>query len=125
MKSYRFSLLAALVAVLSSAGSLRADGNPPVEDGFYPITDLPAPDGSVVEPGGIDLLPGGKIVVGTRRGDVWMIDGVMEIGHGDEQWQLAAGDCLAMRLDAPIRFHNPGAKPARYLVALTGAEAWR
>ncbi len=76
MKSYRFSLLAALVAVLSSAGSLRADGNPQVEDGFYPITDLPAPDGSVVEPGGIDLLPGGKIVVGTRRGDVWMIDGV-------------------------------------------------
>ncbi|KQW46462.1 MULTISPECIES: helix-turn-helix domain-containing protein [unclassified Roseateles] len=52
---------------------------------------------------------------------VWMIDGVMEIGHGGEQWQLNAGDCLAMQLDAPIRFHNPGTKPARYLVALTGA----
>jgi len=52
---------------------------------------------------------------------VWMIDGVMEIDHGSEQWQLSPGDCLAMRLDAPIRFHNPGAKPARYLVALTGA----
>lgn len=53
---------------------------------------------------------------------VWMIDGVMEIGHGNERWQLSPGDCLAMRLDAPIRFHNPGAKPARYLVALTGAK---
>lgn len=52
---------------------------------------------------------------------VWMIDGTMEIAHGSEQWQLHPGDCLAMRLDAPIRFHNPGAKPARYLVALTGA----
>jgi len=56
---------------------------------------------------------------------VWMIDGVMEIAHGSEQWELNPGDCLAMRLDAPIRFHNPGAKPARYLVALTGAAAWR
>ncbi|HEY0954989.1 MAG TPA: XRE family transcriptional regulator [Roseateles sp.] len=53
---------------------------------------------------------------------IWMIDGVMEIGHGGEQWQLCPGDCLAMRLDAPVRFHNPGAKPARYLVALTGAK---
>lgn len=52
---------------------------------------------------------------------VWMIDGVMEIAHGDELWQLAMGDCLALKLDAPIRFHNPGAQPARYLVALTGA----
>ena len=54
---------------------------------------------------------------------VWMIDGVMEIAHGADQWQLNPGDCLAMRLDAPIRFHNPGAKPARYLVALTGAKS--
>jgi transcriptional regulator with XRE-family HTH domain len=52
---------------------------------------------------------------------VWMIDGVMEIGHGQDLWQLNPGDCLAMRLDAPIRFHNPGTQPARYLVALTGA----
>ena len=52
---------------------------------------------------------------------VWMIDGVMEIAHGTDQWQLNPGDCLAVRLDAPIRFHNPSAKPARYLVALTGA----
>jgi len=52
---------------------------------------------------------------------VWMIDGFMEIAHGADQWQLNPGDCLAVRLDAPIRFHNPGAKPARYLVALTGA----
>ncbi len=52
---------------------------------------------------------------------VWMIDGTMEIAHGPDRWQLDAGDCLALRLDAPISFHNPGAKAARYLVALTGA----
>lgn len=52
---------------------------------------------------------------------VWMIDGLMDIGHGSQQWRLEAGDCLAMKLDAPVRFHNPGSRPARYLVALTGA----
>lgn len=78
----------------------------------------------------VDVIfpPGQRVAFETSARDadihqlVWMIDGVMEIGHGPELWQLNAGDCLAMRLDAPIRFHNPGAKPARYLVALTGAK---
>jgi transcriptional regulator with XRE-family HTH domain len=49
---------------------------------------------------------------------VWMIDGVMEVSVGDEQWRLETGDCLAMRLDQPIVYRNPTRKPARYLVAL-------
>lgn len=53
---------------------------------------------------------------------VWMIDGVMEISVGEVQWRLEAGDCLAMRLDARIVFHNPGRAPARYLVALAAPQ---
>jgi mannose-6-phosphate isomerase-like protein (cupin superfamily) len=49
---------------------------------------------------------------------VWMIDGVMEMTVGDQHWRLETGDCLAMRLDRSIVYHNPGAAPARYLVAL-------
>ena len=49
---------------------------------------------------------------------VWMIDGAMHITVGDAPWRLEAGDCLAMRLDRPIVFHNPGRRAARYLVAL-------
>lgn len=49
---------------------------------------------------------------------VWMIDGLMEVTVGETPWRLEAGDCLAMRLDRPIVFHNPGRQPARYLVAL-------
>ncbi|RZJ08558.1 MAG: XRE family transcriptional regulator, partial [Rubrivivax sp.] len=72
--------------------------------------------------------PGQRVAFETSERDtdihqlVWMIDGFMNIGHGGEQWQLSPGDCLAMRLDAPVSFHNPGSKPARYLVALTGAK---
>jgi transcriptional regulator with XRE-family HTH domain len=49
---------------------------------------------------------------------VWMIDGEMDITVGDARWQLATGDCLTMRVDRPVSFHNPGSKDARYLVAL-------
>lgn len=49
---------------------------------------------------------------------VWIVEGAMEITAGDQTWQLATGDCLAMGLDRPVSFHNAGARPARYLVAL-------
>ncbi len=50
---------------------------------------------------------------------VWMLDGQMDIRLGDETAHLRSGDCMAMTLDSPITFHNPGAKDARYLVAIT------
>ncbi|CAH0310093.1 HTH-type transcriptional regulator SutR [Massilia sp. Bi118] len=49
---------------------------------------------------------------------VWIIEGRMEVSVGDTQWTLETGDCLAMRLDQPIAYHNPTGKPARYLVSL-------
>jgi transcriptional regulator with XRE-family HTH domain len=49
---------------------------------------------------------------------VWMIDGTMEVTVGETVWRLAAGDCLAMRLDDAIVWRNPGRRDARYLVAL-------
>jgi transcriptional regulator with XRE-family HTH domain len=49
---------------------------------------------------------------------VWIIEGAMEVTVGASQWTLDAGDCLAMRLDQPISYHNPTGKPARYLVSL-------
>lgn len=50
---------------------------------------------------------------------VWLIEGRMELTVGDTTWPLAVGDCLAMQLNQPIVFHNPGTRRARYLVALT------
>jgi len=68
--------------------------------------------------------PGQRVAydTGARETDVsqqvWLIEGTMAVTVGDTSWRLAAGDCLAMRLDRPIAFHNPGTAPARYLVAL-------
>lgn len=50
---------------------------------------------------------------------VWLQAGRLRIALGDAPPQdLAPGDCLAMRLDRPISFHNPGDEPAQYLVAI-------
>jgi GNAT superfamily N-acetyltransferase len=38
---------------------------------------------------------------------VWLLEGRMDISVGDDLWQLDSGDCLAMRLDRPITYHNP------------------
>jgi transcriptional regulator with XRE-family HTH domain len=50
---------------------------------------------------------------------VWMLEGEMEIAYHGTIHRLAAGDCLAMALDEPNSFHNPGDTTARYAVVLT------
>jgi transcriptional regulator with XRE-family HTH domain len=54
---------------------------------------------------------------------VWMIEGTMEVSVGADTWRLQAGDCLAMKLDAPVAYRNPTRKPARYLVAIATTAA--
>lgn len=51
---------------------------------------------------------------------VWVLDGALDLTLGAAApVRLLAGDCLWMRLDAPIRFHNPTLRETRYLVALS------
>ena len=50
---------------------------------------------------------------------IWILEGRMQIAYGAESWLLETGDCLAIPLDAPNSFHNPGDVPARYAVVLT------
>jgi hypothetical protein len=40
------------------------------ESRHYPVVDVPIPDGLVLEAGSFDLLPDGRLAVGTRRGDI-------------------------------------------------------
>jgi len=68
--------------------------------------------------------PGQRVAFDTSNRDadirqqIWIIEGQMEVTVGEDRWRLEAGDCLAMRVDRPTSFYNPGSKPARYLVAL-------
>ena len=131
------SALGVSVASMFEAGPAPIAPSPLARVAEQPVWRDPA-SGYVrrnVSPSGVSPLqlvdvifpPGQRVAFETSERDadihqlIWMIDGAMEITHGDTQWQLSAGDCLAVQLNAPIRFHNPGTKSARYLVALTGA----
>lgn len=54
---------------------------------------------------------------------VWLIEGTLHLTVGTVTHALGAGDCLAMRLDVPVVFHNPSSTDAHYLVALTNRPA--
>jgi mannose-6-phosphate isomerase-like protein (cupin superfamily) len=68
-------------------------------------------------------LPGGAVVAYDTaeraveiHQQVWVLSGRVEVTVGDEVHSVAAGDCLAMRVDRPTGFRNPGEHPARYAV---------
>jgi azurin len=48
------------------------------EGRYYARTPLPVPDGIVLETSGILALPGKKLIVTTRRGEVWIIEGAYD-----------------------------------------------
>ena len=46
------------------------------ERDYYRIVKLPTPPGVVLEAGAFEVLPDGRLAVGTRRGDIYLVDGV-------------------------------------------------
>jgi transcriptional regulator with XRE-family HTH domain len=68
--------------------------------------------------------PGGRVAFDNAGRDarvyqqVWVLEGTMEVAIGAERHRLSEGDCLAMQLDVPTMFHNPGRAPARYAVVI-------
>jgi transcriptional regulator with XRE-family HTH domain len=56
----------------------------------------------------------------TRSSDqhVWVFEGVLELTLDETTHRLEAGDCLHMRLDTTITYHNPTDRPIRYAVIL-------
>ena len=70
MKYSVICLILALLPVTSPAQPKKLAS----ETDFYKILTFTPPPGQVLEAGGIEVLPDGKVAVGTRRGDVWLID---------------------------------------------------
>lgn len=62
----------------------------PKESDFYTITQIPTPDGEIVEGGAIELLPDGKVAVCTRRGQIWTIENAFEYPDKETKWTLFA-----------------------------------
>lgn len=46
----------------------------PKEEDFFKIVKVSAPEGTLLEVGGLTMLPNGDLGVATRRGDVWIVE---------------------------------------------------
>lgn len=68
-------LLLALMwlASLLTTPPVRAQDAPASEQDYYPITRFETPEGEVLEAGGFQMLPDGRLAVCTRRGEIWLI----------------------------------------------------
>ncbi len=70
-----------MLLICVAAGAHAAD--PPKdqaarENEYYRQIALPIPEGIVLEAGGLEWMPDGKLAVCTRRGDIYMIDGALQ-----------------------------------------------
>src|SRR5262245_17213695 len=75
-------LLAAIIAGLLLPAAGQGQQQKPVkrppaktaERDYYKLLSFTPPPGEVLEAGAIEVLPDGKVAVGTRRGEVWLIE---------------------------------------------------
>ena len=76
------ALCSALVAQDPAFASSEADA--------YTLEYLKTPDGCVLEVGGMDFLSDGRLVVSTRRGQVWIVENALADDIADAEFKLFA-----------------------------------
>jgi len=59
------------------------------ERDYYRIVELPTPPGAVIEAGAFEVLPDGRVAIGTRRGDVYFVSDV-DADKPDPSYELFA-----------------------------------
>jgi hypothetical protein len=66
-------------------------GTAEAEAKYYPIVNIPIPPEVPMRPGGFDVLPDGRLAVGTRRGDIYFVKGAFETPPKPEYHLFATG----------------------------------
>ena len=99
-----------------ASGYLRRTVSPPDHPSPLRIVEVEFPAGKRV------VLEGGTVANPIDQ-QVWVLEGAMTLTLGQVRHRLAAGDCLALHVDAPIEFHNPTRRAARYVVVIAIAIA--
>lgn len=72
----RATLFTALIiaALLNYTPNTYAQAESAKEDDYFKIMKVPAPEGTILEVGGLCTLPNGTLAVTTRRGDIFMVE---------------------------------------------------
>jgi len=75
--------IAALVGGISLAQA-------PTEADSYAVDYLTPPEGAILEVGGMDFLPDGRLALSTRRGQVWLVENPLAKDPKDAKFSLFA-----------------------------------
>src|SRR5947207_1292931 len=62
------------ISLFAIASGALADST---ETDYYRLIPIPIPEGIVLEAGGIEAMPDGRLAASTRRGDVYLIEGAL------------------------------------------------
>lgn len=68
---YTFILSTCLAAAVLTTASAQES---PKEEDFFKIVKVTSPEGTLLEVGGLTLLPNGDLGIATRRGDIWIVE---------------------------------------------------
>lgn len=79
----------ALVAHAEELGAMW--GTAAEEARYYPIVRIPIPSTVPLRPGGLEALPDGRLAVGTRRGDIYLVTGAFTTPPSPEYHLFATG----------------------------------
>lgn len=81
-------MIAAVAAAIGLALAQAPAVATPDESAYYSVDYLRAPDGALVEVGGLAFLPDGKLAVSTRRGQVWLVENALAPDPLAARWSL-------------------------------------
>jgi transcriptional regulator with XRE-family HTH domain len=93
------------------SGYLRTNISPPNYPSPIQIVDVTLPAGAKV------AYETGPREVAIHQ-QIWVQQGSLEFTLDRVKYRLEEGDCLAMRIDAPVTFRNRTRKPTRYIVVI-------
>src|SRR5262249_2529336 len=69
----RIALILA-VSLLAPVSFVAAQPKTPTEDDYYKLHRFELPEGEVLEAEALEIMPDGNTALGTRRGELWMVD---------------------------------------------------
>jgi transcriptional regulator with XRE-family HTH domain len=92
------------------SGYRRRVVSPPTPGLRGELVDVHVPAGASVS---FDASP----IAGLEH-HLWMLEGALTLDVEGSTFRLRAGDCLRYVLAGPTRFHNPGKREARYVIAM-------
>jgi hypothetical protein len=90
MKTFILQIALVLAFCSTALAQPKAPVKLPTEADYYPMVAFDTPKETVMEAGGLEMMPDGKLAVGTRRGEVWMITNPAETDPAKMKYQLWA-----------------------------------